>query len=232
MADTYEKDLAQKSTLTLNDFIRVVGADNVSYKQQVSNVASALGITPHAIAENGDLNSITTIGLYYTPSTAVTASITNKPADLVSAFSMEVQKRGDYVNQIICDYAGTIYVRGQISSGWYSWQKLPTRSEIESTTGGVPIRKAGNVASGESFTIDISNILSQNEGFALVALNIGGNALIGVELLFLGRGTSKVKALLGTMSTSYYTATYSNNSTWTITNTSSSIMLYTAIISK
>ena len=39
MADTYEKDLAQKSSLTVNDFIRVVGTDNVSYKQLVSDVA-------------------------------------------------------------------------------------------------------------------------------------------------------------------------------------------------
>lgn len=39
MADTYEKDLSQKSSLTVSDFIRVVGSDNVSYKQLVSDVA-------------------------------------------------------------------------------------------------------------------------------------------------------------------------------------------------
>ena len=39
MADTYEKDLAAKSTLTTSDYIRVVGSDNVSYKQLVSDVA-------------------------------------------------------------------------------------------------------------------------------------------------------------------------------------------------
>ena len=39
MADTYEKDLAQKSSLTTGDYIRVVGSDNVSYKQLVSDVA-------------------------------------------------------------------------------------------------------------------------------------------------------------------------------------------------
>lgn len=43
MADTYEKDLAQKSSLTTSDFIRVVGSDNVSYKQLVSSVANATG---------------------------------------------------------------------------------------------------------------------------------------------------------------------------------------------
>ena len=45
MADTYEKDLAQKSSLTTSDFIRVVGSDNNSYKQGMASVKSALGVT-------------------------------------------------------------------------------------------------------------------------------------------------------------------------------------------
>lgn len=44
MADTYEKDLAQKSSLTTSDYIRVVGSDNVSYKQPLSNVMATAGI--------------------------------------------------------------------------------------------------------------------------------------------------------------------------------------------
>ena len=39
MADTYEKNLTQKTTLTTSDYIRVVGSDNESYKQLVSDVA-------------------------------------------------------------------------------------------------------------------------------------------------------------------------------------------------
>lgn len=42
MADTYEKDLAQKTSLTTSDYIRVVGSDNVSYKQLVSDVAKKI----------------------------------------------------------------------------------------------------------------------------------------------------------------------------------------------
>ena len=42
MADTYEQNLGQKSSLTVNDFIRVVGTDNVSYKQLVSDVAKKI----------------------------------------------------------------------------------------------------------------------------------------------------------------------------------------------
>jgi hypothetical protein len=103
-------------------------------------------------------------------------------------------------------------------------------SYVSSATGGVPIRQVGNVTNGQSFTVTFSNSYSQNEGFALVALNQGGNALAGVELLFLGRGTSKIKPILGTMSTGNYTASYSG-STWTITSNVAQIF-YTVILSK
>ena len=42
MADTYEQNLGQKSSLTVNDYIRVVGSDNASYKQLVSDVAKKI----------------------------------------------------------------------------------------------------------------------------------------------------------------------------------------------
>lgn len=42
MADVYEQNLEQKSSLTTSDYIRVVGSDNVSYKQLVSDVAKKI----------------------------------------------------------------------------------------------------------------------------------------------------------------------------------------------
>jgi hypothetical protein len=47
MADVYEKNLGSKTSLTMNDFIRVVGSNNVSYKQLVSDVADKI-ITTYA----------------------------------------------------------------------------------------------------------------------------------------------------------------------------------------
>lgn len=39
MADVYEQNLPQKTNLTTNDYVRVVGSDDVSYKQPLSDVA-------------------------------------------------------------------------------------------------------------------------------------------------------------------------------------------------
>ena len=42
MADVYEQNLPSKANLTTNDYIRVVGSDNNSYKQLVSDVAKKI----------------------------------------------------------------------------------------------------------------------------------------------------------------------------------------------
>lgn len=102
---------------------------------------------------------------------------------------------------------------------------------ISSVEGGVPIRKAGAIANGNSVSLTLSNTLSANAEFAIVCLNVSGNSLAGMEILVLGKGSSKVKALIGSMPSSFYSVSYSSN-VWTLTNNSGSDMYYTAIISK
>ena len=107
-------------------------------------------------------------------------------------------------------------------------------SNISSETGGVPVRSAGVISAGGNITIPISSNFSGNEGFALVSLNISGNALVGCELLFLGKGSGKKKALIGAMADTMYSLSYAynNRGEWTITNNASDPMYYTALISK
>lgn len=63
MADTYEKNLAQKSSLTTSDYIRVVGSDNVSYKNRISDVKTAMGFQYYSIAGQASIT------LDYAPAT-------------------------------------------------------------------------------------------------------------------------------------------------------------------
>lgn len=69
MADTYEKDLGAKSSLTSSDYIRVVGTDNVSYKNPVSSLINTLNLPtkssfsirsvswPYTISANSNTNT-------------------------------------------------------------------------------------------------------------------------------------------------------------------------------
>lgn len=86
----------------------------------------------------------------------------------------------------------------------------------------------GSLSANASLTLTMGTTLSQHAGFALVCLNLSGNALSGSALLFLGRGTSKYKDLIGSMATTAYSVSYANNA-WTITNNSASAM-YISII--
>lgn len=102
---------------------------------------------------------------------------------------------------------------------------------IDSLTAGRAMRYVTGLANNGSVEIVLSTDFSTNTEFALVALNISGNALGGLALLVLGRGTGKIKDLISSMSTTYYEATYSNNK-WTITNKSGSTMYVTVLYTK
>ena len=139
MADTYEKDLAQKSSLTVNDFIRVVGTDNVSYKQLVSDVAkkiienytgSSLAGSSQSVKSaldalnsklftrewraNADLNTFTDAGVYW-----ISQGATNAPP--INWYPVVVLSRTDTIRQIAISGGNAVYTRAFQSSSWTAW---------------------------------------------------------------------------------------------------------------
>ena len=136
MADTYEKDLAQKTSLTTSDFIRVVGSDNVSYKQLVSDVADKiiasryLGYGFSSIASNADLNTYRTVGVYTCPSASVAQTLSNCPT--TSSFRLEVKQlinaeryvQEMYVNSVTIP----MFIRTYTGS-WGEWVQYASASD-------------------------------------------------------------------------------------------------------
>lgn len=161
MADTYEKDLAQKTSLTTNDFIRVVGSDNVSYKQLVSDVRDKFGVS--YISSLAQLNTLVSnigngipfvVGVYST--------------ELVSLFSQggsaagSAQIFGTRRNATTLQYALWIYNADLTFTGTYNFSagtvsnvfKNPTRAEVDALasdsgwielTTNVKYRKVGKI---------------------------------------------------------------------------------------
>ena len=143
MADTYEKDLAQKASLTTSDFIRVVGSDNVSYKQGVANVLSSLKLPFTWVANGGDFDTFTpnaTLGYALYRGDQI-SSMSNKPSAETNTFpwALEVMNVSGYVKQILHVYTSTgainTYERIQFYSNgsrpFGAWEKHPTRAEID-----------------------------------------------------------------------------------------------------
>ena len=125
MADTYEKDLAQKSSLTASDFIRVVGEDNVSYKQGMQSVSDRV-IMLASKTGSGDANNLTTAGMYWCNG----ASVSNLPNS--NYFRVRVEVYGGTYNQYAnLNGSAQVYFRTYSNSKWSAWVKLPTREEID-----------------------------------------------------------------------------------------------------
>ena len=144
--------------------------------------------------------------------------------DSAEGYQMLIQDLGEYIiNKVTASLAGSNQTLAAAISA--------LNSNMQSLTGGMAKRIAGSVASGGTMTIILDSAFSTNEGFALANLNIGGNAMAGCALLYLGRGTSKVGKIFGDMPANYYSASYGSG-IWTITNNSESTMFITAIVSK
>lgn len=131
MADVYEKDLAQKSSLTTSDFIRVVGSDNVSYKQLVSDVADKVLTLGKSASTVGTISDLDAVIPFTTGYATFTASVS--PTGAQGAFWYSVIGWGtNSRTEITCiDVSGTVYTRVKDYSGWKAWVKQPTRAEVD-----------------------------------------------------------------------------------------------------
>lgn len=109
MADTYEKDLAQKSSLTTSDYIRVVGTDNVSYKQRLVDVKTAMGFQYYSIAGQA----------------SITLDYASATRTLVTFIGGTQATRGQY---IVAGYTGTLEWKAVLEATGVTLAKSGTRS--------------------------------------------------------------------------------------------------------
>lgn len=160
MADVYEQNLAQKSSLTTSDYIRVVGSDNVSYKQVVSDVADkVLGAYPTTTA----IADITTwaegrngIGIATTNNNTA-----NLPTGVSNKYGVAWCNNSNHGSNIWCNlfWSATsstdIYITQKTNSGtWTPWAKMPTRAEVD----------ALNAETSGTVTFNTTNVTGSNTG--------------------------------------------------------------------
>lgn len=172
MADTYEQNLAQKSVITASDFIRVVGSDNVSYKQPINAVLNGIPSTTRsgmAYLTDTDFDTIT-YG-------RAVARGSNSPTGLTAPFfyvdtEAYTLNNDGTVNagfQVAWSYSSDIEMfvrRKSTNESWGAWQKMPTRAEVDALNS-----KAQRI---ESNNTSITLSLSANSVYMLVLLNDAG----------------------------------------------------------
>ena len=157
MADVWEKDLAQKTSLTTSDFIRVVGSDNVSYKQGMTSVKSTLGVTAlenkfTLIPSGSDLNDYHATGFYAIQTSST--NVQNCPSGYSALIVIGASATGT-AHQMCYNNSG-IWKRSYTGNPatWTDWEKTPTRAEVDALASdsgwielktGVKYRKVGKI---------------------------------------------------------------------------------------
>ena len=163
MADTYEKDLAQKSSLTTSDFIRVVGSDNVSYKQSISDVMDVMGVDglmmPSNIIPSGSTVETYANGLskgfhLACNNSSSTATAQGAPFTCPCTYYITVYTVNEYI-QIICQpwnpnvaNSKTLAVKTKYGGTWSGWTIMPTRAEVDALNSNSSADIAISISSG------------------------------------------------------------------------------------
>ena len=207
MADTYEKDLAQKTSLTTSDYIRVVGSDNVSYKQLVSAVMTAMGLDAikNPATNVSNIDTATATGFYsYNSSASGTNPLSGSGGDLIviahsTTYSVQVAIPYSSINGM------AIYKRVILSGTPSDWQKQPTRAEVDALSSS----NAGHtLGSGATVTITLSKYQCAGTLYGAVGNSLGFAYSFGNGYLAPIKTATGVSVTLGS---DYKTITVTNS---------------------
>ena len=139
MADVWEKDLAQKTSLTTSDFIRVVGSDNVSYKQSMASVANAtgsvyLGAFSASSDEDAVKSALTALKNAYGYEASSTTNLPKTVAFMRSGawgFVGVAWIRSNIIEMTAVRYTDGATYFGRDASGTQTVTLMPTRAEVD-----------------------------------------------------------------------------------------------------
>ena len=142
-------------------------------------IAGELPGSAISLASSANLNSLTNPGFYVIPTTAISATITNKPYTDNATASIKVERTGDGMYKQILQKAtkddGVIYERGYDSSGWGAW------SIVYAGTG--KILWSGANPLSDTQTITLSEAISAQQNGIVVVFN-PYNSSTGVTLTY------------------------------------------------
>lgn len=114
----------------MNNFISQFTGNSVDNLLSIAD--KYFNVESNVIGTNGNLNDFTTDGTYISYDSAMTASITNKPANLVGSFTLVVFRMGwiTVPGQILvsADDSG-IWYRKRVANNWTSWHNINYQNE-------------------------------------------------------------------------------------------------------
>ena len=146
--------------------IRADGKGIAFFKTSTKDGVEIAGELPGSainLTTNANLNNLTTPGYYVIPTSAISATITNKPFVDTDTASIEVMRTGDgRLTQIAKKSSKTdsvIYERGYDSSGWGAWSIVYSGAGKILWTGSSLLTASQTVTFGEKMSVQQSGIV-------------------------------------------------------------------------
>lgn len=127
------------------------------------DIAGALPDSPISLTTNANLNNLTTPGFYVIPTTAISATVTNKPYTDSATASLRVERTGDgMVKQILQKSTktdGVIYERGNDKDGWGAWSIVYSGAGKLLWSGTSPLSDTQTITLSEAISTQQSGIV-------------------------------------------------------------------------
>lgn len=171
LTDAFKAEAAYSTYIPSGDVILDIRADGkgiaffkTSTKEGV-DIAGALPDCPIELTTGANLNSLTKPGFYVIPTTAISATITNKPYTDNATASIRVEQTGENAYKQILQKSsktdGVIYERGYESDTWGAWSMVYSGAGKVLWSGGLQL------IAGQSVTFS-EPISQQHNGIVLV----------------------------------------------------------------
>ena len=126
-------------------------------------IAGELPGSAISLTSSANLNNLTTPGFYAIPTTAVSATVTNKPYTDTATASIRVERTGDgSVKQILQKSTkdnGMIYERGHDSSGWGAWNIVYAGAGKILWSGANPLSDTQTITLSEAISVQKNGIV-------------------------------------------------------------------------
>lgn len=219
MADVYEQNLAQKSSLTTSDYIRVVGSDNVSYKQPINSVGditkTRVFLASSSNITDSNIDNFTESGIYQgyfavaSIGTGGWGTLTVSHAN--NAVIEQTIVTRNYIAQRHCE-----------NGTWSAWVVFPTRAEIDAVSTRTDITSSVTVNSkltvNEFHVYKTGKVVSVLGTFTATDSIPNGDALIS-GLPTSGIGRNDICPMLTPVRASYWSTTPSKYHFQSLRNT-------------
>ena len=128
------------------------------------DIDGALPGSAISLATNANLNNLTNPGFYVIPTTAISATVTNKPYTDSATASIKVENTGNgMVKQILQNSTkddGAIYERGYDSSGWGAWNMVYSGAGKVLWSGTTPLSDTQTITLSEAISAQQSGIIA------------------------------------------------------------------------